>query len=112
MITETDLETVWQECREEAAFLHEDSGKHFVNSRRACELFYQRMPDAEFAVIFRANDRVRAGFNHWMCPAFRAEQEMEERNFGEMIWCETGGYHTVRNRQSNFMRNAGCGGHD
>ena len=34
---------------EEAAF--EDSGKQFVNTRRACELFYQRMPEAEFQLF-------------------------------------------------------------
>jgi hypothetical protein len=112
MITETELEAVWQECRNEAAFDHEESGLRFVSTRRACEFFYQRMPEAEFAIIFRANDQVRAGFNHWMCPAFRVEREMEERNFGDLIWCEVGRYHTIRNKQSDFMRNAGCGGHD
>jgi len=112
MRTETDLEMVWQECRREATFLDEESGLHFVNTRQACEIFYQRMPDEEFAVIFRANNRGGAGFNHWMCPAFRAEQEMEERNFGDLIWCEVGRYHTIRNKQSDFMRKAGCGGHD
>ena len=112
MKTETELEDVWQECRQEATFLHEDSGKQFVNTRRACELFYQRMPEAEFAIIFRASDQVKSGFNHWMCPAFRAEQEMEERNFGDLIWCEVGRYHTMRNKQNRFMREQGCGGHD
>ena len=46
----------WHECRNEATFpLENPDGtvKKYVNSRKATEIFAERFPDEEFALIYR-----------------------------------------------------------
>lgn len=102
----------WLDSQKESRHYSEPLQRWVYNTRRACEVFSQKFPDEEFALIFRQNERVKTGWNHWMVPAFVADKEMDERNFGEVIWCKVGKYRTMLREQNNFMRKAGCGGHD
>jgi len=86
------------ECRNEATGAMENTDgtvKKYMNSRKATEIFAERFPDEEFALIYRHNDRVKTGFNHWMVPAFCVDEEMSTRNFEEPIWCNIGSYQAI-----------------
>ena len=101
----------WHECRNEATFpLENPAGtvKKYVNSRKTHDIFAQRLPEEDFALIYRHNDRVKTGFNHWMVPAFCVDEEMSTRNFEEPIWCKIGSYQSMLREQNRIMRQAGC----
>ncbi|MCP4124184.1 MAG: hypothetical protein GY751_20760 [Bacteroidetes bacterium] len=101
----------WQKCRNDAAYPVENPDgtvRNYVNTRKATEIFAERFPDEEIALVYRHNDRVKTGFNHWMVPAFCVDAEMSTRNFEEPIWCKIGSYQAMLREQNRIMRRAGC----
>ena len=110
-MNQTNMMSLWQECRNDATYKQEmpdGTTRNYVNTRKANQIFAERFPDEEIALVYRHNDRLKTGFNHWMVPAFCVEQEMANRNFDEPIWCKIGSYQAMLREQNRIMRKAGC----